>query len=163
MFGLVTLVASLFTVTYMDENSNWCFQERELGASETLTDVEIYPVRSRWMAGAIRDLNERTFVELSPAQAGEMRLSWSRPQRDGQHHYLVRASVYASEGAGVDELLARSQDAVFEIEWLRGSRRARIVTIQAIPSGRVRAQNIAMILSTDVSISHVVVACYPIR
>lgn len=143
--------------------SPWCFQEREPEASELLSNAIVSPVRPARMVGSIRDLHDRTVIELTRAQADSLSATSLPPRHQGSYHYLIRASVYAPTGATAAELVAQAHTARFEVEWFPANHRARIVTSQPSPPGHATyAQNIAMVLTIERPVSHVVVACYSI-
>src|SRR5687768_1556864 len=82
--------------------SLWCFAEQPPGKSEPLIDAAVLPVQKSRIARGLEALRERTFVPLDEATAtaylgSNQRAAEGRP-------YLVRGSVFAPQGASLDEL-----------------------------------------------------------
>jgi hypothetical protein len=141
-------------------SSSWCLQERYGEPLQELTGVGFWPVRRDDMAEAIFGLRERTAIELTPDRAARLGGLASLPA--GERYYLVRSSVFAPAGATLDQLLDAIPAATFHL-WSAG--RGNVVMLTAQPGTIIgsRAQNIAMIVRTNVPVSNVTVACYALR
>jgi hypothetical protein len=111
------------------------------------------------MSQAVRRLARNSVIALSREEATDF-LGSSPPEA---RSYLARASAYAPRDASAATLADAAAVATFDVEWYPDQQTILITTLQPPTEYVTLAQNVAVVLSTDAPVRHVVVACYSIR